>query len=138
MRHLAAFLYVLLAGFAVPAQRTLYMVCAMALALWFDRAGSATRVLALALLAEAGKRDKGPRRAFKTECGGKVIFMVADSPAYAGAIGFLNSGGTVTELGKAAKGVKAMGLDSIMAAVAALPEGERAKVMEALKGAKKS
>ena len=46
-----ALTYCLLSGFAVPAQRTLYMVCAMALALWFDRAGSATRVLALALLA---------------------------------------------------------------------------------------
>jgi competence protein ComEC len=47
---LGALLYCLLSGFAVPAQRTLYMVCAMALALWFDRAGSATRVLAVALL----------------------------------------------------------------------------------------
>jgi competence protein ComEC len=45
----AAFLYTLLAGFAVPAQRTLYMVCVVAAALWFGRASSASVVLAAAL-----------------------------------------------------------------------------------------
>lgn len=84
-------------------------------------------------LAEAGKREKGPRRAFKTECGGKTIYVVTDNPSAAGAIGFINAGGKVTELGRAEKGVKAMGLDAIMAAVAALPESERVKVMESLK-----
>ncbi len=47
---LAAFAYCLLSGFAVPAQRTLYMVGVVALALWLGRAQSGTRVLALALL----------------------------------------------------------------------------------------
>jgi competence protein ComEC len=42
--------YCLLAGFAVPAQRTLYMLAVVALALWTKRATSASRVLALALL----------------------------------------------------------------------------------------
>ncbi|HYC48917.1 MAG TPA: DNA internalization-related competence protein ComEC/Rec2 [Burkholderiales bacterium] len=46
----AAFLYTLLAGFAVPAQRTLYMVCVVAAALWTGRAASASVVLAAALL----------------------------------------------------------------------------------------
>lgn len=46
----AAFLYTLLAGFAVPAQRTLYMVCVVAVALWAGRAASASVVLAAALL----------------------------------------------------------------------------------------
>jgi competence protein ComEC len=47
---LAALLYCLLAGFAVPAQRTLYMLGVVALALWSGRSLSGSRVLALALL----------------------------------------------------------------------------------------
>ncbi|MFH1045068.1 MAG: DNA internalization-related competence protein ComEC/Rec2 [Pseudomonadota bacterium] len=47
---LAAFAYCLIAGFAVPAQRTLYMVGVVALALWANRIGSVSRVLCLALL----------------------------------------------------------------------------------------
>jgi competence protein ComEC len=43
--------YGLLAGFAVPAQRTLWMVAVVALALWFGRIASPVRVLALALAA---------------------------------------------------------------------------------------
>jgi len=46
---LAAFAYCLMSGFAVPAQRTLYMVGVVAVALWFGRATSASRVLAAAL-----------------------------------------------------------------------------------------
>ena len=38
-------------GFAVPAQRTLYMVGFVALAMWLDRAASGSRVLAGALAA---------------------------------------------------------------------------------------
>ncbi len=45
---LAALLYVLLAGFGVPAQRTLYMLCVVALALWLDRIACVSHVLALA------------------------------------------------------------------------------------------
>ena len=47
---LTALAYVLLAGFAVPAQRTLYMLTVVAIALWLGRIASASRVLALALL----------------------------------------------------------------------------------------
>ena len=47
---LAAFGYCLIAGFAVPAQRTLYMVGVVALALWVNRLSSVSRVLCLALL----------------------------------------------------------------------------------------
>jgi len=43
--------YTLLAGFAVPAQRTFYMVTVVAIALWCGRISSPTRVLALALAA---------------------------------------------------------------------------------------
>ena len=46
---LAAFAYCLLAGFAVPAQRTLYMIGIVALSLWLSRSHAASRVLALAL-----------------------------------------------------------------------------------------
>ncbi|MGK5078848.1 DNA internalization-related competence protein ComEC/Rec2 [Janthinobacterium sp. HLX7-2] len=46
---LAAFLYVLLAGFGVPAQRTLYMLLVVALALWLGRVTSIGHVLCLAL-----------------------------------------------------------------------------------------
>jgi competence protein ComEC len=38
--------YTLLAGFGVPAQRTLYMVAVVAVALWLDRMQSSSRVLA--------------------------------------------------------------------------------------------
>jgi len=48
---LAALLYTLLAGFGVPAQRTFFMVGAVAAALWFGRLSAPSRVLALALLA---------------------------------------------------------------------------------------
>src|SRR6476646_3270187 len=41
--------YTLLAGFAVPAQRTFYMVSVVALALWSGRIASPVRTLALAL-----------------------------------------------------------------------------------------
>ena len=41
--------YTLLAGFAVPAQRTFYMVTVVALALWAGRISSPVRTLALAL-----------------------------------------------------------------------------------------
>jgi competence protein ComEC len=47
---LAAFAYCLISGYAVPAQRTLYMVGVVALALWLGRTSSASRVLAAALL----------------------------------------------------------------------------------------
>ena len=47
----AALGYVWLSGNGVPAQRTLYMLAVVAMALWLGRAGSAVRVLCLALLA---------------------------------------------------------------------------------------
>jgi competence protein ComEC len=46
-----AFGYTLMAGFAVPAQRTCYMVTVVALALWAGRIASPMRILALALAA---------------------------------------------------------------------------------------
>ena len=47
---LAALAYCLIAGFAVPAQRTLYMVGVVALALWLGRVNSVSQVLCAALL----------------------------------------------------------------------------------------
>ena len=47
----AAFAYALLAGFEVPAQRTLYMLSVVALALWSGRNIGASRTLLCALLA---------------------------------------------------------------------------------------
>jgi competence protein ComEC len=47
---LAAFGYVLLAGFEVPAQRTLYMLIVAAIGLWAGRPGSSSTVLLWALL----------------------------------------------------------------------------------------
>jgi competence protein ComEC len=46
----AALGYTLLAGFAVPAQRTLYMLAVTAIALWFGVTSPVSAVLALALL----------------------------------------------------------------------------------------
>jgi competence protein ComEC len=48
---LAALGYALLAGFAIPAQRTVYMLAVVALALWLGRFTSAISVLMWALLA---------------------------------------------------------------------------------------
>lgn len=48
---LAALAYALIAGFEVPAQRTLYMLSVVALALWSGRNLGAARTLLLALLA---------------------------------------------------------------------------------------
>jgi competence protein ComEC len=45
----AALLYVLLAGFGVPAQRTLYMLAVVAVALWTGRIMSVSHVLCVAL-----------------------------------------------------------------------------------------
>ena len=45
----AALAYSLVTGFAVPAQRTLYMLAIVATALWFDRLSSPSRILAWAL-----------------------------------------------------------------------------------------
>lgn len=45
---LAAWAYVALAGFGVPAQRTLYMLAVVALAMWLDRLAAISHVLALA------------------------------------------------------------------------------------------
>jgi len=45
----AALLYVLLAGFGVPAQRTLYMLAVVAAALWMGRQTSVSHILCLAL-----------------------------------------------------------------------------------------
>lgn len=47
----AALGYTLLAGFAIPAQRTFYMVTVVALALWSGRVASPARTLGLALVA---------------------------------------------------------------------------------------
>jgi competence protein ComEC len=47
---LAAFVYALLAGFEVPAQRTLYMLSVVALTLWSGRNLGVSRTLLLALL----------------------------------------------------------------------------------------
>lgn len=44
-----ALAYVLLAGFGIPAQRTLYMLCVVAAALWFGRIASVSHVLCTAL-----------------------------------------------------------------------------------------
>lgn len=46
---IAALLYALLAGFGVPAQRTLYMLLVVALALWSGRLSSISHVLCIAL-----------------------------------------------------------------------------------------
>ncbi len=47
----AALVYSLIAGFSVPTQRTLFMLAAVAVALWLGRSTSASRVLASAMLA---------------------------------------------------------------------------------------
>jgi competence protein ComEC len=48
---LTALGYALIAGFSVPTQRTFFMLAAVAVALWFGRGVSGTRILAWAMLA---------------------------------------------------------------------------------------
>jgi competence protein ComEC len=47
---IAAFVYAMLAGFAIPAQRTVYMLAVVAGALWLGVFGSASLILLMALL----------------------------------------------------------------------------------------
>lgn len=47
----SALAYALIAGFAVPAQRTVYMLCVAGVSIWSGQASSAVSVLSLALLA---------------------------------------------------------------------------------------
>ena len=54
-----AFGYALLAGFAVPAQRTVYMLCVVAAAVWIGVVASPSVVLAAALLARPAARSVG-------------------------------------------------------------------------------
>ncbi|MBL8525117.1 MAG: DNA internalization-related competence protein ComEC/Rec2 [Betaproteobacteria bacterium] len=48
---LAALSYALIAGFSVPTQRTFFMLAAIAMALWFGRGMTGSRILSWALLA---------------------------------------------------------------------------------------
>ena len=85
-----------------------------------------------AAIEEANTRTKGPRRAFKTDLNGKVLFIVHNNEGRAGGIAFESAGGKVEELGRVRK-QKAVGVDGILAAVNGLPEAERKAVMEQLK-----
>src|SRR3989454_8965959 len=69
--------YTLLAGFAVPAQRTFYMVTVVAVALWSGRIASPGRTLALALAAVGsfGPRGPPPPGPWVSVCGGVVGFF---------------------------------------------------------------
>lgn len=93
-----------------------------------------------AAVEEAAGREKGPRRAFKTELNGKTLFVVHNNEGRAGGVAFMEAGGKIEELGKVRK-QKQIGVDGILAAVNGLPETERKAVMEQLKtllgGAKK-
>jgi len=77
--------YTLLAGFAVPAQRTFYMVTVVAIALWSGRIASPGRTLALALAAVVisipGRRS---RRLWLSFGAVMLIFYVASGWTSAG------------------------------------------------------
>lgn len=82
----------------------------------------------------AQSRPKGPRRAFTVKFADKTMHVVAHNEGRAGGVAFKEIGGAVDEIGKARKAPKMASLDTIMSAVNALPEAERAKVLEQLKG----
>lgn len=90
-----------------------------------------------AAVAEANSREKGPRRAFKCTLGDKVVFTVSHNEGRAGGAAFEKVGGTVEELGKAARKSKPVGVEGIMAALASLSEEERKKVEEQIASIKK-
>ena len=77
----AALGYTLLAGFAVPAQRTFYMVTVVAIALWSGRIASPARTLALALAVVVAADPWAPLSPGLWLSFGAValIFFVADS-----------------------------------------------------------
>lgn len=99
--------------------------------------GSATFPTADAALKEAQSRETGHRRAFKiTAKDGKETYMVSFNHHVAGYEAFVAAGGKVEELGRQAR-QKAVSVDSVLAALNSLPEEERKKVAEALKGTAK-
>ena len=81
---------------------------------------------------EAEKRDGGPRRPFEMKLGDKIIFVVAHNPEHAAKLAWEKLSGETTEIGKEKAAKKALGVEGILAALAALPEAEQAAIKEAM------
>lgn len=84
----------------------------------------------------AASRTKGPRKAFKVVFGDKTFYVVHNNEGRALGSALAKMGGTAEEIGKAPKKTKALGFEGVMAAIQALPEGEREAVLKAMTGAK--
>lgn len=95
--------------------------------------GSGVFPSAEAAVKEAQSRTSGHRRAFKLEFGGKTTYLVSFNHHVAGYEGFIANGGKIEEIGRAARAAKAPSVDGVLAALNALPEEDRKKVMEQLK-----
>lgn len=68
------------------------------------------------LVEGVAKRDKGPRRMFKLEQGGKTYWVAANNAERAPAVVFRAIGGTVAELGKKQRASK-ISADALLASL---------------------
>lgn len=84
-----------------------------------------------AAVAEAKSRTKGPRRAFTCTFGDKVLHVVGHNEGRAGGIAFEEIGGKVEEIGRATK-QKVVGVDGVLAAIAALPADQQEAIKKAM------
>lgn len=85
----------------------------------------------------AKSREKGARRAFQVELGGKTRYCTANHVHFVTTKLIEEQGGKVNEIGKPPRQAGPVGLDAIMAAVNGLPEDEKNKVLEQLKALSK-
>jgi hypothetical protein len=83
--------------------------------------------------AVASTRTKGARRVFAVTYQGKTRYCTCSHIAFVGEEEFKQLGGGIVECGKTARAPKIAGVDGVMAAVNALPEEERNKVLAQLK-----
>lgn len=68
------------------------------------------------LIAEVGKRDKGPRRMFKVSLNGKDYWVAATNQHRAPEVPWAALGGSVNELGKKARSTK-ISADALLASL---------------------
>lgn len=90
-----------------------------------------------AAVEEAKSRTKGPRRVFTTTWNGKTFHVVAHNEGRAAGVAYIQHGGKVEEIGRAARATKAMSMDAILQVLNALPEDQRKAVLEQYTAMKK-
>ena len=89
-----------------------------------------------AAVEEASKRMKGPRRAFTIVDGTVTKHVVAYNVDQASRVFLQEKGATIQEVGKEARiaAAKPVGVEAVLAAISSMPEEERNRIKEQLKG----